>query len=67
MICNRVKEHLGIMIQGGGGLVGHSSVEDSIATLDLVRWYVLNKPKPRRPVPTDVSGSRVTIVNTRAS
>ncbi|TFK55937.1 hypothetical protein OE88DRAFT_1621054 [Heliocybe sulcata] len=38
-----VKEHLGQVIQAGGAAVGHSSVEDSIATLDLVRWYVLNK------------------------
>ncbi|KZT20361.1 ribonuclease H-like protein [Neolentinus lepideus HHB14362 ss-1] len=38
-----VKEHLGQIIQAGGATVGHSSVEDSIATLDLVRWYVLNK------------------------
>ncbi|KAH7921815.1 ribonuclease H-like protein [Leucogyrophana mollusca] len=44
---NLAKEHLGLAIQTGGGTVGHSSVEDSIATLDLVRWYVLNKPKPR--------------------
>jgi len=40
-----VKEHLGQSIQTGGALEGHSSVEDSIATLDLVRWHVLNKPK----------------------
>lgn len=42
----RVKEHLGKVIQRGGGTVGHSSVEDSVATLDLVRWRVLNGPKP---------------------
>ncbi|KAJ3488366.1 hypothetical protein NLI96_g2903 [Meripilus lineatus] len=41
------KEHLGKTIQRGGGTVGHSSVEDSIATLDLVRWRVLNGPKPQ--------------------
>ncbi|OJA13843.1 hypothetical protein AZE42_00528 [Rhizopogon vesiculosus] len=41
-----VKEHLGLTIQAGGGTSGHSSVEDSVATLDLVRWYVLNKLKP---------------------
>ncbi|KIK92710.1 hypothetical protein PAXRUDRAFT_146696 [Paxillus rubicundulus Ve08.2h10] len=40
-----VKEHLGISIQTGDGSTGHSSVEDSIATLDLVRWYILNKVK----------------------
>lgn len=47
------KEHLGTVIQAGGGSVGHSSVEDSRATLDLVRWYVLHdkrpKPKPATP------------------
>ncbi|KAI0702903.1 ribonuclease H-like protein, partial [Cytidiella melzeri] len=41
------KEHLGRVIQTGGATAGHSSVEDSIATLDLVRWHVLNKPKPK--------------------
>lgn len=39
------------VIQAGGAEVGHSSVEDSIATLDLVRWYVLNKPKPKSAAP----------------
>jgi len=42
----RVKEHLGRAIQTGGANVGHSSVEDSIATLDLVKWQVINKPPP---------------------
>ncbi|KAI6105789.1 ribonuclease H-like protein [Pisolithus sp. B1] len=37
------KEHLGTVIQVGDGSSGHSSVEDSVATLDLVRWYILNK------------------------
>lgn len=41
-----VKEHLGQTIQSGGGTTGHSSVEDAIATLDLVRWHLLNRPKP---------------------
>ncbi|KAF9226555.1 ribonuclease H-like protein [Gyrodon lividus] len=40
-----VKEHLGVSIQTGDGSTGHSSVEDSVATLDLVRWYILNKVK----------------------
>ncbi|KAG6336843.1 hypothetical protein ID866_2239 [Astraeus odoratus] len=44
-----VKEHLGIEIQTGDGTSGHSSVEDSVATLDLVRWYVLNKVKTATP------------------
>jgi RNA exonuclease 1 len=43
---DRAKEHLGLTIQAGGGTSGHSSIEDSVATLDLVRWYVLNKLKP---------------------
>ncbi|KAI0771596.1 ribonuclease H-like protein [Trametes elegans] len=41
-----VKEYLGQTIQAAGA-AGHSSVEDSVATLDLVRWHVLNGPKPR--------------------
>ncbi|KAJ7638905.1 ribonuclease H-like domain-containing protein [Roridomyces roridus] len=40
------REHLGLTIQTGGGTVGHSSVEDSIATLDLVKWYITNKRRP---------------------
>lgn len=46
------KEHLGRAIQLGGasGSAGHSSVEDSVATLDLVKFYVLKhgsiKPLP---------------------
>jgi hypothetical protein len=43
----RAREHLGISIQTGGAHVGHSSLEDSVATLNLVRWYVLNKHKPK--------------------
>lgn len=45
-----VKEHLGQRIQTAGA-AGHSSVEDSIATLNLVRFYVLNKPKLPMKVP----------------
>ncbi|RPD67194.1 ribonuclease H-like protein, partial [Lentinus tigrinus ALCF2SS1-6] len=40
------KEHLGRTIQAAGA-AGHSSVEDSVATLDLVRWHLLNGPKPK--------------------
>lgn len=41
------KEFLGRLIQQGGGSKGHSSVEDSVASLDLVRWFVLKeKTKP---------------------
>jgi len=57
------KEHLGLTIQTGGGSVGHSSVEDSIATLDLVRHYVLNvkkaKPAPApAPAPSSASAAK---------
>ncbi|KAI0347258.1 ribonuclease H-like protein [Trametopsis cervina] len=54
------KEHLGRIIQTGGAAAGHSSVEDSIATLDLVRWHVLNGPKPKPkgpPVTSPTSAS----------
>ena len=40
----RVREKLGKMIQTAGA-EGHSSVEDASATLDLVRWFLLNKQK----------------------
>jgi len=42
-IHDRTKEHLSRVIQQGGGSKGHSSVEDSVASLDLVKWFVLNK------------------------
>ena len=42
-ILDRAREHLSRMIQQGGGSKGHSSVEDSVASLDLVKWFVLNK------------------------
>ncbi|KAG5725008.1 RNA exonuclease 3 [Termitomyces sp. T112] len=38
-----VREHLGSTIQNDS-TVGHSSLEDAAATLDLVRHFVLNKP-----------------------
>jgi len=38
-----VREKLGKAIQTGDATEGHSSVEDASATLDLVRWYVLNR------------------------
>lgn len=41
---DRVREKLGKMIQTAGAS-GHSSVEDASGTLDLVRWYILNKQK----------------------
>ncbi|KAI0650783.1 ribonuclease H-like protein [Trametes meyenii] len=49
------KEYLGQTIQAAGA-AGHSSVEDSVATLDLVRWHVLNGPKPTpKPAATTTS------------
>ncbi|KAI0335436.1 ribonuclease H-like protein [Cubamyces sp. BRFM 1775] len=55
------KEFLGQTIQAAGA-AGHSSVEDSIATLDLVRWHVLNgpKPRPKPPAATAASASKTT-------
>ncbi|KAJ7228576.1 ribonuclease H-like domain-containing protein [Mycena pura] len=51
------KEHLGLTIQSGGGSVGHSSLEDSIATLDLVKWHITSRPPKPRPTPVDTGGS----------
>ncbi|EMD40752.1 hypothetical protein CERSUDRAFT_103131 [Gelatoporia subvermispora B] len=42
------KECLGQTIQAGGA-AGHSSLEDSIATLNIVRWYIANRPKRAPP------------------
>jgi RNA exonuclease len=42
-----VSEKLQRMIQRGGDAAGHSSVEDAAATLDLVRWWIVNE-KPIR-------------------
>ncbi|KAJ4481644.1 Rexo1 protein [Lentinula edodes] len=39
------REHLNSTIQEGGGSSGHSSLEDAIATLDLVRLYLINDRK----------------------
>ncbi|KIK68048.1 hypothetical protein GYMLUDRAFT_36869 [Collybiopsis luxurians FD-317 M1] len=39
------REHLNLTIQVGGGSTGHSSLEDAIATLDLVRLYLINSRK----------------------
>lgn len=49
----RTKEFLGRSIQQGNGSKGHSSVEDSVASLDLVKWFVLNKKT--KPVIVTVS------------
>ncbi|XP_006460258.1 hypothetical protein AGABI2DRAFT_177880 [Agaricus bisporus var. bisporus H97] len=42
-----VRENLGKMIQTGDASTGHSSAEDALASLDLVRWYILDKQKPK--------------------
>ncbi|KAG6835807.1 hypothetical protein H0H93_014478 [Arthromyces matolae] len=38
-----VHEHLGATIQNDS-IIGHSSVEDAAATLDLVRHFIVSKP-----------------------
>ncbi|TFK43452.1 ribonuclease H-like domain-containing protein [Crucibulum laeve] len=40
-----VREKLGRLIQTGDATVGHSSAEDATATLDLVRWHILETRK----------------------
>lgn len=65
-----VKEHLGKAIQTGGANVGHSSLEDSIATLDLVKWHVINKPPPPRtlqPPPSTTASASETPSSAGAS
>ncbi|KAF5344070.1 hypothetical protein D9758_008862 [Tetrapyrgos nigripes] len=37
------REHLQTRIQTGDGSTGHSSVEDAVATLDLVKFFIMNK------------------------
>jgi len=37
-------------------LKGHSSVEDSVASLDLVKWFVLNKKTKPTTVTVGVGG-----------
>jgi len=50
------KEYLNRSIQQGGALKGHSSVEDSVASLDLVKWFVLNKKTKPTIVAVGVGG-----------
>ena len=45
IVFSSVREKLGMTIQAGNATEGHSSIEDASATLDLVRWYILNKQK----------------------
>lgn len=51
-----VREHLGRIIQAGGGTSGHSSVEDSIAALDLVRVFLLQGSGSKK-TPTSNAGA----------
>ncbi|KLO08284.1 hypothetical protein SCHPADRAFT_944602 [Schizopora paradoxa] len=47
------REILDRKIQTGDGNAGHSSLEDSVATLDLVRQFVIeNKSRPAKPKPS---------------
>ena len=64
----RTKEHLNRSIQTGGAAVGHSSIEDSVATLDLVKWFVRSgRAKPSStPPPPDASGREPFIARARA-
>ncbi|KAF9780117.1 ribonuclease H-like domain-containing protein [Thelephora terrestris] len=41
-----VTEYLGRAIQTGSAKVGHSSLEDSVATFDLLKWHIINQPSP---------------------
>ncbi|KAI0638158.1 ribonuclease H-like protein [Trametes polyzona] len=56
------KEYLGQTIQAAGA-AGHSSIEDSVATLDLVRWHVINGRKPEpKPVSSMTPSSSTSTV-----
>ncbi|KAF9076733.1 hypothetical protein BDP27DRAFT_1283459 [Rhodocollybia butyracea] len=46
------REHLNSTIQEGGGSTGHSSLEDAIATLDLVRLFLINNRKTASSSPS---------------
>ncbi|KAK7470547.1 RNA exonuclease 3 [Stygiomarasmius scandens] len=37
------RDHLQTKIQTGDGSTGHSSLEDAVATLDLVKFFIMNK------------------------
>ncbi|KAJ4478215.1 hypothetical protein J3R30DRAFT_2877546 [Lentinula aciculospora] len=51
------REHLNLTIQEGGGSTGHSSLEDAIATLDLVRLYLVNNRKSSKGASSSTSSS----------
>ena len=51
-----MKEHFSRPFREGDASRGHSSVEDSVAALDLVKWFVLNKKTKPALVPVSSSG-----------
>jgi RNA exonuclease 1 len=56
-----VNEYLSRRIQQGDGSEGHSSIEDSVAALDLVKWFVFNKKtKSALSVPVSSGAKPVT-------
>ncbi|KAJ3799102.1 Rexo1 protein [Lentinula aff. detonsa] len=58
------REHLNLKIQEGGGSTGHSSLEDAIATLDLVRLYLVNSKKSLKRASSTPSASGSTTSST---
>lgn len=60
VLWDRVSEKLQKIIQTGGDAAGHSSVEDATATLDLVRWWIVNeKPMRSSPGKSTTAGPKV--------
>lgn len=57
---DRVSDKLQRMIQTGGEGAGHSSVEDAAATLDLVRWWIVNE-KPKRAHTTKITSNLTSV------
>ncbi|THV08457.1 ribonuclease H-like protein [Dendrothele bispora CBS 962.96] len=52
------RDHLQTKIQTGDGSTGHSSLEDAVATLDLVKFFTMNKGKLSGSIPSTSVGSR---------
>jgi RNA exonuclease 1 len=62
-----VNEYLSRSIQQGDSTKGHSSIEDSVAALDLVKWFVVSKKtKPALSVPVSSSSSPVAASKVKA-
>ncbi|KAF9446957.1 Rexo1 protein [Macrolepiota fuliginosa MF-IS2] len=53
-----VREKLGRLIQTGDASTGHSSAEDAAASLDLVRWHILNNKSTSNSKPPIPSTSK---------